>query len=399
MSQSGDGTFGDSVGVNVHISSEPYRSNYERFRMRLGESGIRHLRDELRPSNDLDQWRALHADLGVRFNVLVSPATNTIPEMMAYLDALGVQRVSAIEGQNEGDSDWFMSLPIARPDWWKVVIDYQIAAHQALRARYDAKALPILSPSVIDWKPADVALLRPAAGFCDMVAMHPYVQGGQEPETGDDYASIAWYLRNMRDAFKPGAEVMATEMGYCNAIRPGSSNVSERAAAIYLPRMLLNNYQIGIRRTFMYEFMNGGTDPDDGEQNWGLVRSDGAPKPSYHAIRRLLAALADARLIAGPASEFGVALRSLRPDLRQVVLQDRAGGYVVAIWHAARAWDVAGARDIANEPQSVEIVAEGRARPVAMNVPHDDDQWRDLSPSRGPLTVPVADKVVLLRFA
>lgn len=394
----GVGTFGDSVGVNVHLSSNPYRSHFDRFRQRLADSNIRHLRDELRPSNDIGQWRALHADLGVRFNVLVSPATNTIPEMMAYLEALGVQRVSAIEGQNEGDSDWFMSLPIAKPDWWKIVIDYQIAAHQALRARYAAAALPILSPSVIDWKPADVALLRPTADFCDVVAMHPYVQGGQEPETGDDYASIAWYLRHMRDAFKPGAEVMATEMGYCNAIRPASSGVSERAAAIYLPRMLLNNYQLGIRRTFMYEFMDGGTDPNDGEQNWGLLRSDGAPKPSWHAIRRLLAALGNSRMIAGPDAGSGIVARSPRADLRQLALQDNAGRRVLAIWHAARCWDAPRARDVEVKAQSVEITGDGRLTALSMNMPNDDDQWRDLAPSQDRITVPVADKIVLLRF-
>jgi hypothetical protein len=399
ISQSGDGTFGDSVGVNVHISSEPYRTNYARFRKRLGESGIRHLRDELRPSNDLDQWHTLHADVGVTFNIVVSPATNTIPEMMAYLDALGVQRVSAIEGQNEGDSDWFMSLPIAKPDWSTTVIDYQISVYQALRARYDEKTLPILSPSVIDWKPADVALLRPAAKVCDMVAMHPYVQGGQEPETTDDYASIAWYLRNMRDAFKPGADVMATETGYCNAIRPAGSGVSERAAAIYLPRMLLNNYQLGIRRTFMYEFIDGGTDLNDGEQNWGLLHSDGAPKPSFHAVRRLLAALANARVVSGADREPGVAARSPRADLRQITLQDSDGHRMLALWHAARSWDVGRAGDIDVQAQPVEVIGDGRVTPVAMNVPNDDDRWRDLSPSHGSTTVPVADKVVLLRLA
>jgi hypothetical protein len=393
-----EGTFGDSVGVNVHLSSEPYRNDTGRLHQRLADSGIRHLRDELRPSNDINQWRALHADLGIRFNVVVSPATNTVAEMMTYLDALGLPCVSAIEGQNEGDSDWFMSLPLAKPDWTKTVIDYQNAIHQALRARDDTRVLPILSPSVIDWKPADAARLRPAADFCDVVAIHPYVQHGQEPETADDHASIAWYLRNMRDAFKPGAAVMATESGYCNTIRMMGSGVSERAAAIYLPRMLLNNYQSGIRRSFMYEFMNGGTDPNDGEQNWGLLHSDGTPKPSFHAIRRLLAALGNAHIVSGPDNGFGITARSPRADLRQIALQDDAGRRVLALWHAARSWSVSRARDIEVAAESVEITGGGLTA-LSMNVPNDDEQWRDLASSQTGVTVAVADKVVLLRLA
>jgi hypothetical protein len=387
-------TFTDSVGVNVHISSEPYASHFDRFHDLLAASGIRHLRDELRPSNDLDRWRALNKRSNILFNVVVSPATNTVPEMMTYLAALGIERVSAMEGQNEGNSDWFLSLPLAKPGWSNVVVNYQREVHHALRARYAATELPLLSPSVINWKPADVALLRPAAQFSDAVAIHSYVQKAQEPETTNDYAAVSWYLHNMRDAFKPGAPALATECGYCNVVKPGTSGVSETAAALYLPRLLLNNFRLGILRTFLYEFFDGGTDPNDGEHHWGLVRNDGSPKPGYHAIRNLLSALKGARRA---NNDPPLRVASTAPDLRHIAFQDAQGQPLLAVWRAVRCWNVEKAEDIPVPTEPLDIAVDGPAASLSFNRPNDDAEWRRVPVTDGHTTIPLDGRVAIIR--
>jgi hypothetical protein len=386
--------FTDSVGVNVHIGSEPYASNFDRFHHLLATSGIRHLRDELRPGNDLARWRALSERSNILFNILVSPATNTVPEMMAYLDALGIERVSAMEGQNEGDSPWFMSLPLAKPGWSNVVVAYQREVHQALRGRYTAEQLPLLSPSVLNWKPADVALLRPANQYSDAVAIHSYVQKGQEPETTDDYAAVTWYLQNMRDAFKPGAPALVTECGYCNVVKPGSASVGEAASGIYLPRLLLNNFRAGILRTFLYEFWDGGTDPNEGEHHWGLVRNDGTPKPGYHAVRNLLTALEGTRR-AGDDQPLRVASRSL--EIKHLAFQHAQGQPVLAVWRAVRCWDVAKAEDIAVTTEPVDIAVEGRISSLLLNRPNDGSQWQRVPVTDGHATIPLDGRVAIVR--
>lgn len=387
-------TFTDSVGINVHISSEPYASRFDRFHDLLVASGIRHLRDELRPSNDLDRWRALNKRSNILFNLVVSPATNTVAEMMTYLATLGIERISAIEGQNEGNSDWFLSLPLAKPGWSDVVVNYQREVYRTLRKHYTAEQLPLLSPSVINWKPADVALLRPAAPFSDAVAIHSYVQRAQEPETSDDYAAVSWYLHHMRDAFKAGAPALATECGYCNVVKPGTSGVSETAAALYLPRLLLNNFRLGILRTFLYEFFDGGTDPNDGEHHWGLVRNDGTPKPGYHAIRNLLAALKDARR-AGDNQPLRVT--SAAPELRHIAFQDAQGQPLLAVWRAERCWNVERAEDIALPTEPIDIAVEGPSASLSFNRPNDGADWRRVPVTGGRATIPLDGRVAIVR--
>jgi len=284
--------FVDSVGVNTHLfSSEAYAERFELVTEALRVSGIRHLRDELRPTDDLDRWRSLCSRHRIRLHLLVSPVTNTASEMLDYVQHLGVGHVSAIEGQNEGDSDWFMSQPQAGADWSETVVAYQREIFETLRAQPGLDALPIASPTVLDWKPADMRLIQAAARYCDLVAIHSYVQHAEKPETTADYSAISWYLRHMRDAFKPGAPVMATETGYNTMVRFGGAGVSEKAAAIYIPRLLLNNFASGIQRTFLYQLLDGGSDPHEWEHHFGLIRHDNTAKPAYRSVVSLLKAL------------------------------------------------------------------------------------------------------------
>ncbi len=388
--------FVDSVGVNVHLGSEPYASGFELFAAQAGASRIRHLRDELRPDNDLTRWRGLDDRFGIKSHLLVSPATNTVPQMLDTLAALGPHRVTAIEGQNEGDSEWFMANAAARFNWSATVVAYQREVFAALRQHYPAATLPVLSPSIIDWKPADVWQIRRAAAYCDIVAIHSYVQHGQEPETTDSEAGLAWYLRHMRDAFKPGAPVMATETGYNNLVKPGGAGVSEAAAAIYLPRLLLHNFAAGVLRTFLYEFMDGGADPAESEHHWGLVRHDGSPKPAYAALRNLLEALAEPAATAVTPVIAPVPANP-PPDLRVVPLRV-AGGLVVAVWRAVRSWDVVRAADLAVPPAPLVLAAPG-ARRAAWSMPNEGTGWNDLGSVDETVTVPVSDRVLLLRLS
>lgn len=416
--------FVDSVGINAHLSSEPYASRFAEFRALLGASGIRHVRDELRPGNDLSRWRDLHRSFGVRGHWLVSPATNTVPQMMEYLAAIGPETVSAVEGQNEGNSPWFTAQPQARPDWAAAVVAYQREAYRALRSRYAAERIPMLSPSVLDWKPDDMLRIQDAAPHCDLVAVHSYVQRAQEPETEDDYAALGWYLRRMRDPFKPGAPVMATETGYCTAApRPGGTTVSERAAARYLPRLLLHNFAAGIVRTFLYEFWDGGPNPAEGEHNWGLLRHDGTPKPAYHAVRRLLGALATPLPVRAAVRDrapgrLEYALDGAPANLRNVAFRRADGSVVVALWQPVRSWDPLSARDLP-EAGMLAVLGRGPAtgrmslhvlRPVVVRVRLagtwadpavlrlGGGDWTTLPLEGGGVLLPVDDDVALLRL-
>lgn len=391
--------FLDGIGVNTHLSSKAYTERIEIVENAVRTAGIRHVRDEIRPTDNLQLRRLLCSRCGIRFHLLVSPVTNTASQMLSYVQRLGAENVSVIEGQNEGDSDWFKAQPQARNDWSSTVVAYQREIFQMLRARFKSDVLPIASPTVLNWKPGDMLLIRPAADFSDIVAIHAYVQHGEEPETKADYSAISWYVRNMRNAFKPDGPIMVTEAGYNTMTRPGGTGVSENAAAIYIPRMLLNNFANGIQRTFLYQLLDGGSDPGEWEHHFGLLRHDNSPKPAYDALVSLVGGMAVDDWQPSRDDELRLLhVESVPPsEIRYLAFKQRSGALVVAIWRAVSCWDVASATDIVVEPQPVTIGLSRPASRVAMLVVGSGHGWSWLSSPASKIELRLAATVVLLK--
>lgn len=386
--------FVESTGVCTHLSSAPYAERFNEV-LRLTRSlGVRHFRDELRPSDDLDRWRTLFRDAGIRAHLLVSPTTNSIPEMLDYLREMPPGSVSAVEGQNEGDSDWFRAQPAAASGWTGAVIDYQRSLFQALRKVYSSATLSILSPTVLDYQPDDMALLNLLAQYCDMVALHAYPQGHQEPETSDDYAALAWYVEKIGNPFKAGAPTMVTETGY-DTSRTG---ISPRAASIYLPRMLLNAYSKGIVRSFIYELFDEGTNPAEPEQRYGLVMVDGTPKPAFQTLKILLSELSDPgpEFVPAPIEvEVGHAPR----DLRISRFGKRDGSSYLALWRTARSWDTVALRDVIVQPVDIHLQFKASFGDLAALSLSPQGAWRRMTfPADRRLRIPVSDVVTLIRL-
>jgi hypothetical protein len=122
----------------------------------------------------------------------------------------------------------------------------------------------------------------------DLGNLHPY-PGGEPPER-----NLAGEIADAR-ANSGRAPVVASETGYHDALasRDGHPPGSEQAAAVYLPRLFLSYFSAGVRRTFAYGPLDERVDParSDLQANFGLLREDLSPKPSFMALRNLIALL------------------------------------------------------------------------------------------------------------
>lgn len=389
--------FIDSVGVNTHLDSEPYRLHFEKLGTLLSAAGIRHVRDEIRPTNDIARWRVLYNTHKVRAQMLISPVTNSIQQMSDYIAAVGIERISAIEGQNEGNSDWFMGRPEAGSDWSATVVAYQREAYEVLRKTYRAEQVPVVSPTVINWKTHDMRKLAAAAPYSDVVAIHSYVQQAQEPETSDPYAALSWYLDELQKPFKPGAPVMSTETGYNTSTKPGGQGVSEKAAAAYLPRLLLNSFSSGIERTFLYELMDGGTDPSEWEHHFGLLRNDATPKPTYYAIAALLGAMREIEDGQGKGTPYSATVANAPVPVRLLHFRGGGGRTLLAIWRPVRFWDVAAGQDI-DVPSLRVTVTLDRPAKAALRRLNAEGGWSSLAAPSRALAVELDANVALVRL-
>jgi len=272
--------------------------------------------------------------------LIVDPRSLPPPRAVALVKTLR-DSVVAVEGPNEPNLFYSDLFPDA-------IRDYQARLYAALKADPQTAALPVLSPALAF--PGEIAArLGPVA--CDFGAMHPY-PGGQLPDAGLDATLAATRI------VAPGRPLMTTETGYDTAIHvtSGQPAVSESAEAKYIPRLLLEAFNRGVRRTFLYEFADEHPEPGmhDAEQHFGLIRADGTPKSACTAVQNMI------RLLGDPGRPFAPgALRGTvsgdATDLHHALLQKRDGRLFLILWANARSYDQDAGADVVVPPQPVTI--------------------------------------------
>jgi hypothetical protein len=351
------------------------------------------------------------ARAGIRFDLLTAMRTtwgeptdyDRLDEIYGYCDGA----VDYFEGVNEPD---IQPIPEGAPDWVTQTVESQQALHRTVKTTPAIAHVPVVGPS-ITWSPERVGDLSP---FLDYGNWHPY-PGGKCPTCPDPYGqNLDTFLPRYRAP--SGAKPMVmTEAGYHNAVRrEGDPHraVSELAAGKYMPRLLLEHFNRGFARTYIYELVDGWSDParTESEANFGLLRNDGSEKPAFRAVSSLLALLGDPGPPFAPgALDYGVSAGAA--DLHHTLLQKRDGRFFLALWLERSSYDT-GARanapddlaargDLTVSDESVAIRLQASVRFARVHRLTDDGSLSSAGEVRvsGPLSVPVGDRVTVVELS
>ncbi|MDR1283149.1 MAG: cellulase family glycosylhydrolase [Opitutaceae bacterium] len=140
-----------------------------------------------------------------------------------------------------------------------------------------------LVPELVPWAAQPTLLKRDGIATAD--------------EKGTFASQIRMYREQTRKHNGP-KEIWLTEWGWATHQEARASDMNagftESAQAKYILRRYVESIGLGCARSFQYDFRDDGNDPHNAEHNWGLLRRDYTPKPSYHAVRRLARALDNA---------------------------------------------------------------------------------------------------------
>lgn len=349
--------FVDSVGVNTHAGyGDTVYGDFALLKEKIGDLGVEHVRDAALVSDNDDAMREwyeryedLHDSFGTKSTLIVDEEPIT-REDLGRLAAYAGDSLEAVEGPNEVDC--------RREDFAEHLRSYGAALYDATNADPATAGIPVVAPSVC--RPEHYREVGDLSGKLDYGNAHAY-PGGRNPGTpgwgGDDasptsYGSLGWYL-GYSDAADGAKETVVTETGYHNASAParGHEPVPEDVSGKYVPRLVLNNFNAGVRRTFLYELLDLGDDPEVDQENFGLVRNDGTDKPAYTALKNLIALLDDDGAPHEPeALEYALSGDTgvqdpggnvtRRESLGQTLLQKRDGRYYLVLWSEGRNYDV-----------------------------------------------------------
>jgi hypothetical protein len=372
--------FVDSIGVNVHLSYyDTAYGQFDRWSSALRDLGVRHVRDGLvfdQPQY-ADELRRLAAD-GVRATLIVGDTNRPARDAVGLAAGPLRPAVEALEGPNEIDA--------TGGDWKGVLQTFMPQLRQAMRSS-PLKDLPLLGPSFVQHGGRTAA--QDLAANWDVDNVHPY-PGGQEPSANlePEITAIA----------RPGRPIMATETGYHDALNAtvGQPPVPEDVAAAYVPRLYLEYFASGVRRTFLYELLDEKPDPALGapEQHFGLLRSDLTPKPAFSALRDLIRVV---RTSPGPGDAPRVTV-SGGSDVRTLLLRRAGGSCVLLLWRRAPLWDQNARKRLPVDDVTVRVRFAGHARDLATYRPAKGAQPLARAGTAGGVSVAVGADVTALSF-
>ena len=401
----------ESAGVNVHIGflTGVYGS-FGDWKPKLVALHVRYIRDGLTAGDPVQHARLNDlAASGIRADLLMGDPKNrygngTLDELLSALKNDVRSAVVSVEGPNEWDTT-AGSYPCdpAHPElgcWASDLRAYQQELYTKVKADPALAGLAVVGPAFALGSRSAVGDLSP---WLDYGNMHPY-PGNRNPEWSLDPAGGNQF--GLAAINSGGAPVFATETGYHNALvsNQGHDPVSERAAGIYAPRLLLDYFAQAsssgqsVKRTFFYELIDQGNNPYDFQSNFGLLRNDLSEKPAYRALQNLLGLTEDPGTPFAPGS-LDYSLDGASSDIRTVLLEKRDGSFWLALWRQADVWNEASGGDLYPVDEQVTLRL---ARPVAYATAYRPgvsdsayESWRQTSA----IDVRVPADVVLLRLA
>ncbi len=381
----------DSAGINVHLGflDTPY-ADFAKVQSGLQALGVRHIRDGMQPlSNTWQGYFDEHNELGQLGikSIFIIDVGQTAALFQSYPQMMS-QCFEGYEGPNEYDSrgiaNWVAPLTA------ETSLLSQTARDSSVSPRYT-----VYGPSLVN---ADsFAKLGNVSQSFDYGNMHNYL-GGRNPGTtgwgapdaeGHDYGSMAWQL-DLQQIDAPGLPYVSTETGYNNDLSQQDS-VPEAVSAVYLPRLLLQEWLYGIKRTYLYELIS-----EEG-QDYGLFRGDWSAKPGFYALANLLNLLADP----GPAfqpSSLHYAITGGDTNLHHLLMQKRDGSFYLALWLEESSYDPNSANPTIVTPEAVTLQVPSGYQVTSILWDSTGAVTRDAVPSGTPIALTVSDKLVVLRL-
>lgn len=379
-------SFVNTIGVNTHFHymDTPYVDAFSTIQSLLVGSGIRHIRDGAIDTTWQPYYDRLNAlgSAGVKADLVTS-----VNQSAAFISAYPSRVLSAIEsfeGPNEYDHS-------GDPNWASTLASFQRTLYSAVQGRY-----PVIGPALTgEGQYAAVGDISAAATYGNM---HDYLAGRNPGTTGwggtnmfGTYATIRYNMAVAQQTTKT-KPIFATETGYGEV---GSYAVPGAVKAKYTLRSFLEHFNAGVRRTYVYEFLDEGGDYFG---TYGLVTWDLVPKPSYFAVKTLIGRLSDKGAYFSPKSlTYGLTASSV---VHHTLLQKRDGTFDLVLWQEAAGSnpDTAATYTVPQETATLNFASTPKV--IGATMIGDDGNAAPVTLGGGgaAVTLPISDHVTIVNI-
>jgi hypothetical protein len=387
--------FIDSIGINLHVSytRTPYWQRWDDTKSALIALGVRHFRDRIpdctdRASKVFCKHFTELGQAGISGDFFVGLGT-PLTQVSLLPSQIG-NAVDAFEGPNEydisNDANWLSNLT-----------NFQRQLYTTVKGDPATAKYPVIGPSIGHFE--HYAQAADLSSYFDYGNLHDYL-GPSNPGLASDGRIHVWLqAAQSLNGAKPD---VTTETGYWDGPpekRLPFAVYPDTIIARYEPRLFLEQFKVGIVRTYQYELLDDPTHLDSLYAHGGLLNTSVQPKPQYYALQNLISLLKDPGSDSAPAS-LDYSLEGETDHLERLLFSKRDGSMYLAFWIEKPSYDLRTRQDTNIAPQHVKLTVNGQIGNVNLVTFQDSGQTtRSALPFNGRSSeLSVADRVVIVCF-
>src|SRR5579859_3549419 len=347
--------FINSIGINTHLDFSAYSSKLSTVIADLQYIGVKNIRDSANSSADLGatgSWQQVANATGAKFDAYLGEGSvATMQSGLANAVTLAKQGIlNFIEGGNEEDQSYATSQGNS--------LSQTAAYQQTVNNTAHSLGLKTINMSFgTGWSKAtgDYGTVGNLASVTDYANDHVYFGSGNAP------LSTLQALNSDANLAANGKSVINSEMGwYTTGSTTDSSAVSPTVQAKYMLDGLMDAYQAGNAKTYLYELLDQHAGSTNTEYNFGLFNADGTPKPAATAIHNLTTLLSDHGGSFTPG-QLGFQLSGTLATDNSLLLEKSDGSYWLAVWNETRLSGPTSPTDISVPNHTVTLTLAGTA--------------------------------------
>lgn len=398
--------FVDSIGVDVHFTQPQtaYVTSFPLVKEKLLALGVHHVRDgeiDRQGSFADNDAAALFRELGqsgVRVTFIFN--ANLSQEFVRGFPARVAPSFEAYEFPNELNAS-------SNANWASTLRDWAPKFQSYIRSDTALGGYPIVGPSLMDLGNNPHSALGDLSAYMDFgnihayySSRHPATEGWGGPATAPcdqwRYGALGYNLCNARrvSGAKP---IVVTESGWGSDVTK-PDQVPESIQAKYLARMLLLHFDAGIARTFIYQFVDAGTDNFNA---YGLLSATVQEKPSFKEIKSLIDLLRDSANVDSPGT-LAYSLTGDMSDVRTLLFQKSDGSFRAILWIEKAGFDPFTRLPVPVTSRSINLHLDTTASLKSISVFQDDGSLRTSAPprsARGDYALTLTDNLTVLEIS
>lgn len=369
VAQKGD-TLVSFVGVNANLNATD--AKWQPVLAALRTLGVQHVRDSAvtgAPQAFFDRHAEI-GSLGIR-SIYTAPHGTSA----AALDQFAGRVSADIEG---------LEVP-SGPDAASDAASVQDLRSDVTAVHSSAKTLGLLSfgPTLAS------ASSYPSLG--DLTALVDYAGLGSLPCAGveEQNSTLCSVASKQVQASLTGQPYFVSGTTFAAA---SASQLPPAVAAVYLPRVLLEEWNAGAKRSYRADLEVGSAN------DFALLDQAGAETPAFRALAALLSLLKDDGTAFQPGS-LQYSLSGVDSSVHHALFQKHDGSFYLALWIDAPSYDPA-TRKALTVPGQVAKLATADA--MSMTLYQFDETGKVTSSSATlstPQTIPVSDRLVVIKLA